>query len=136
MFKLVQFGKQLAKLHSYSRLGSNSLKTNKSLFWDAKMFYMTREIRLRNEASGYYLDPSDVARRLVKVISLHDKVKNPDRITLHSTFHDIGIDDLSFVEIFLEVEQEFFIEFPDDDLERFKTVQDAVEYIARSFYAA
>ena len=136
MFKLIQFGKHLAKNQNFSKLGNNCLKTNKSLYFDSKMYYMSREIRLRNEATGYYLDPSDVSRRLIKVIALHDKVKNPEKITLQSTFHDIGLDDLSFVEIFLEVEQEFFIEFPDDDLERFKTVHDAVEYIARSFYAA
>ena len=35
----------------------------------------------------------------------------------------------------VEVEREFEIEFPDDDVERFRTVNDAVEYVARSFFA-
>ena len=33
------------------------------------------------------------------------------------------------------VEQNFDIEFPDPDLEKFKNVEDVVEYVARSFFA-
>ena len=39
-----------------------------------KYNYMSHEIQMRNERSGYYMDPNDVGRRLVKLISLHDKV--------------------------------------------------------------
>ena len=35
----------------------------------------------------------------------------------------------------LEAENEFNLEFADEDVENFKTVQDAVEHIAKSFYA-
>lgn len=35
----------------------------------------------------------------------------------------------------VEIEREFEIELPDNDVERFRTVNDAVEYIARSFFA-
>jgi NADH dehydrogenase (ubiquinone) 1 alpha/beta subcomplex 1 len=35
----------------------------------------------------------------------------------------------------LEAENEFFIEFPDEEVERFKNLNDVVEYVARSFYA-
>jgi len=34
----------------------------------------------------------------------------------------------------LEAENEFYIELADEDLERFRTVEDAVEYISRSFF--
>eukprot|EP01017_Pseudomicrothorax_dubius_P009986 TRINITY_DN1350_c0_g1_i1.p1 TRINITY_DN1350_c0_g1~~TRINITY_DN1350_c0_g1_i1.p1 ORF type:complete len:136 (+),score=38.94 TRINITY_DN1350_c0_g1_i1:122-529(+) len=90
-------------------------------------------IILRREASGYYADPNDIARRLIKLISTHDKVKNPSQITLNSSFVEIGIDELSFVEVMLEAENEFGFEFADEDLERMYRVSDAVEYIARSF---
>jgi acyl carrier protein len=33
------------------------------------------------------------------------------------------------------VEKEFFIEFPDEAVERFKNPKDVVEFVARSFYA-
>jgi hypothetical protein len=40
-----------------------------------------------------------VARRFVKLISLHDKVANPHLITLEKTWHNLGVDDLTYVEI-------------------------------------
>ena len=98
-------------------------------------FYTPLEIQLRDEKSGYYKNPEEIARRLIKLIALHDKVKKPHEITLQSTWHEIGLDDLSYVELMLEAEQEFSFEFPDDDVERFKNVEDAVEFIARSFFA-
>ena len=36
------------------------------------------KIVLRNQKTGYYLDPWDVSRRFIKLIALHDGVKNPD----------------------------------------------------------
>lgn len=33
------------------------------------------------------------------------------------------------------IEQNFDLEIPDPDLEKFKNVEDVVEYVARSFYA-
>ena len=35
------------------------------------------KITLRDEGTGYYLDPAKVAREVVRVISLYDKVENP-----------------------------------------------------------
>lgn len=99
-----------------------------------KYFYTPREIQLRDEKHGYYKNPEDIARRLIKLLALHDKVKNPHLITLKSTWHELGLDDLSYVEVMLEAEQEFFLEFPDEEVERFKNVEDAVNFIARSFY--
>ena len=107
-----------------------------NLAFKPRNFYIPeREIQLREEKHGYYKDPSEVARRLIKLIALHDKVKNPHEITLQSTWHELGLDELSYVEVMIEAEQEFFIEFPDEDVERFKNVEDAVEFIARSFFA-
>lgn len=33
------------------------------------------------------------------------------------------------------VEQEFDIEFPDEELEKFKDLNDAVQYVSRSFFS-
>jgi len=35
----------------------------------------------------------------------------------------------------LEVEYEFFLEFPDEAVERFKNLKDVVEFVSRSFFA-
>jgi acyl carrier protein len=48
----------------------------------------------------------------------------------------MGVDELSLVEIMLEAEDEFYLELPDEEVERFSNIRDATEYIARSFYSA
>lgn len=89
----------------------------------------------REEKSGYYLNPEEVAVRLIKIITLHDKVANAENVTLGKTFRQLGVDELTKVEIFLEVEKEFDIEFADEDVERFKNLHEVVEYLSRSFFA-
>lgn len=89
----------------------------------------------RDDGHGYYLDPEDVATRVMRVIAAHDKVGKPETLTLSKTWHNLGIDDLTKVEIFLEIEKEFDMEFADEDVERFKNIREAVEHVARSFHA-
>lgn len=132
--------KHLAKLStpikSAARYNFREAFAVNELFYQPKGFY-TKETGLifRNERQGYYIDPNEVARRLVKLMALHDNVKNPEKITLDSTFIEHGFDELSFVELMLEAEDEFYMEFPDDDVEKFRTVNEAVQYISRSFYS-
>ena len=40
---------------------------------------------------GYYLDPNEVARRIMRVVSLHDNVKNPESMTLNTQWWELGI---------------------------------------------
>lgn len=42
---------------------------------------------------------------------------------------DLGADSLDTVELVMAFEEEFGIEIPDDDAEKIRTVNDAVEYI-------
>lgn len=84
--------------------------------------------------NGYFANPEDVARRLIKVIALHDQVKSPELIKLESTWHELGLGEMAMVEVMVEIEREFEIEMPDEDIERFRNVNDAVEYISRSFF--
>ncbi|AGK97337.1 acyl carrier protein [Clostridium pasteurianum] len=51
-------------------------------------------------------------------------------ITLQSSFvDDLGADSLDIVELIMALEEEFDIEFPDEDAEKVATVGDVVEYI-------
>ena len=43
---------------------------------------------------------------------------------------DLGADSLDVVELVMEIEKKFDIQIPDHDAETFKTVGDAVDYIA------
>ena len=46
-----------------------------------------------------------------------------------------GLNELDYVELTVLVEEEFKIEFPDDVAEKFKDVNDMVEFVSRSFWA-
>lgn len=51
-------------------------------------------------------------------------------ITMESSFvDDLGADSLDIVELIMALEEEFDIEFPDEDAEKVSTVGDVVEYI-------
>lgn len=51
-------------------------------------------------------------------------------VTLDASFKDdLGADSLDIVELVMAVEEEFDIEFPDEEAESISTVADAVEYI-------
>jgi acyl carrier protein len=54
-------------------------------------------------------------------------------IKLESTFiDDLGADSLGLVELVLAFEEAFEIDIPDEDTEKIRTVQDAIDYIVRS----
>lgn len=44
---------------------------------------------------------------------------------------DLGADSLDQVELIMAMEEEFDIEIPDEDAEKLKTVQDAIDYVEK-----
>ena len=46
-----------------------------------------------------------------------------------ATFEGLGLDSLAFLEIQLEVDQRYGIQVSDEDAERIKTLQDAIDYM-------
>lgn len=48
-----------------------------------------------------------------------------------SLVDDLGADSLDQVEIVMAIEEHYDIEIPDDEMERFKTVQDVADYIRK-----
>jgi len=72
---------------------------------------------------------NDIFERLANIISTKTKVKK-EEITLDSDFElDLKLDSLDIVEIVMAIEEEFNITISDDDVQKLKTVKDAVEYI-------
>ena len=75
---------------------------------------------------------NDIFERLANIISTKTKVKK-EEITLDSDFElDLKLDFLDIVEIVMAIEdefKEFKITISDDDIQKLKTVKDAVEYI-------
>ena len=54
-------------------------------------------------------------------------------ITLQSDFkNDLGADSLDTVELVMEIDKEFKINIPDEEMEKILTVQDALEIIEKN----
>ena len=55
---------------------------------------------------------------------------NPEDVTEEKSFtEDLDVDSLSMVEVVVEAEQRFSVKIPDDEVQKLKTVGDAVSYI-------
>ncbi|HBM74462.1 MAG TPA: acyl carrier protein [Clostridiaceae bacterium] len=66
----------------------------------------------------------------VKEIIVEQLGVDPDDVTLESSFiDDLGADSLDIVELIMALEEEFDIEIPDEEAEKFPTVGDVVNYI-------
>lgn len=66
----------------------------------------------------------------VKGIIAEQMSISEDEITLETTFaDDLGADSLDLFQIISDLEDEFSIEFKNEDAEKIKTVGDAVRYI-------
>ena len=82
----------------------------------------------------YFADPKDVADRVVRLIGLHDNVRDPAAITLNSSFEELGLNALDMVEVYIAAEREFDLEIAEEECESMTTVNDLVEFLAKNFY--
>ena len=73
----------------------------------------------------------DIGTEVKRIIKEQLDVEEKD-IKPESTFiEDLGADSLGLVELVLEYEEAFEIDIPDEDTEKIRTVQDAVDYIEK-----
>ena len=73
----------------------------------------------------------DIASEVKRIIKEQLDVEEKD-IKPESTFiEDLGADSLGLVELVLAFEEAFEIDIPDEDTEKIRTVQDAVDYIEK-----
>jgi acyl carrier protein len=80
---------------------------------------------------GHWADPDDVRRRLVNIFIAHDAIQDPSKVTGKADFKkELNLHDFDIVEIFLEVERDFFMEFTDEQVDTFHSIEDAVEAIS------
>jgi acyl carrier protein len=57
----------------------------------------------------------------------------PDKVVANASFvSDLGADSLDIVELVMAMEEEFDLEIPDEDAEKIRTVQDAVNYLGQN----
>ena len=111
------------------------LRLNRAIMMQQPVrYYYPNGQLMEREEGDYYADPINVAERVVRLIALHDNVKDPSSIVLNSTFTELGLNVLDLQEIFLQAEREFDLEISEEDCESFTTVNDLVENLARNFY--
>jgi acyl carrier protein len=73
----------------------------------------------------------DIASEVKRIIKEQLDVEEKD-IKPESTFiEDLGADSLGLVELVLAFEEAFEIDIPDEDTEKIRTVQDAIDYIEK-----
>jgi len=67
---------------------------------------------------------------LIKILEEHFNtiIENTDI----SLVDDIGADSLDVVEIVMQVEEEFDIEIPDEEVEKLTTVQEIIDYVEKT----
>ena len=72
---------------------------------------------------------SNLKERVIAIVS--DKLGVPkEKITENSGFvEDLGADSLATLELVMAFEEEFDCEIPDEDAEKIRTVQAALDYI-------
>ena len=70
----------------------------------------------------------ETLQKIVGIIS--EKLNMPgENIKAEATFQDLGADSLDIVEMIMSFEETFGIEIKDEDAEKIKTVQEAVDHI-------
>lgn len=73
----------------------------------------------------------DIAAEVKAIIREQLDVDEKD-IKVESTFiDDLGADSLGLVELVLAFEERFEIDIPDEDTEKIRSVQDAIDYIEK-----
>ena len=85
-------------------------------------------ITLFDTANGYATRIAAEVKRIIKEqLDVDEKDIKPE-----STFiDDLGADSLGLVELVLAFEEAFEIDIPDEDTEKIRTVQDAIDYIEK-----
>ncbi len=74
----------------------------------------------------------DITAEVKRIITEQLDVDEAD-IKADSTFiDDLGADSLGLVELVLAFEDVFEIDIPDEDTEKIRTVQDAIDYIQKN----
>ncbi len=68
----------------------------------------------------------DLTRRVISVIAESQKLP-PEKVTVDSTFEELGIDSLDGVNILFALENEFNVTIPDEGAQGIRSVRDTIE---------
>ncbi len=74
------------------------------------------------------MEQSDKAQRVLAIISAKADCE-VEELKPENTWAEIGLDSLDTFELVMDLEKEFFISIPDEDIHNFMTVGDAIKYV-------
>ncbi len=75
---------------------------------------------------------AEIEEKVKKIICEQLNVNEEDVVPEASFVDDLGADSLDQVELIMAMEEEFDISIPDEDAEKIRTVQDAINYIKKA----
>ncbi len=79
------------------------------------------------------MDKKEIFERVQGLLAEQLSIEE-ETVEMSSNFvDDLNADSLDIVELIMTLEQEFNLTIPDEEAERIRTVEDAVDFIARSF---
>ena len=79
---------------------------------------------------------SSIEAQVKSIVAEQLGVKEEEVTNQASFVDDLGADSLDTVELVMALEEEFETEIPDEDAEKIKTVQQAIDYITQRAAAA
>lgn len=71
----------------------------------------------------------EIVQKVQDIIAESLGVNRSEVVPAASFINDLNADSLDIVELVMAIEKEFDIEIPDDEAEKIRTVQDAINYI-------
>jgi len=72
----------------------------------------------------------ELTQRILKVIADSQKLP-PEKVTIDSTFEELGIDSLDGVNILFALENEFNINIPDEGVQGIRSIRQMVEALEK-----
>ncbi|MBP3691973.1 MAG: acyl carrier protein [Clostridia bacterium] len=73
-----------------------------------------------------------ILEKLIEIVSEQLDIDAATITADTNLIEDLGVDSLDIVEMFMEVQDEFDIEIPDEDVDSIKTIGDMADYIAKA----
>ncbi|KAF8349990.1 acyl carrier protein-like protein [Amanita rubescens] len=115
---------------SFLRFAARAAFIPRASWINPRVSYQLRQQALFS--SGSSLPRDDIEKRVLNVFKDFDKVDAAKLSPSASFTKDLGLDSLDAVEVVLAVEEEFGIEIPDAEADDITTVQQAIDYIAKT----
>ena len=82
------------------------------------------------EQTAAGLENSDVTRRVLQIIADNQK-KDISLVTTESSFEELGIDSMDAVNIVFEIENQFSVNVPDEEMKNIRSVRDIVNGVQK-----